>query len=179
MLNDNHYTTGPQVYVSNEAVAQFNLVQNQFSAEFGGAAGGVFNAVVKSGTNQIHGSIYEYFQNRDLNAVDALEVHQGIYSNPRYDNNRLGATIGGAIIKDKLFYFGNFEYNPIGQASQPGNTVYAPTAAGYSTLKYHPGAQRHQSGGFREVRTGGGHPDRHGKRAGRRDSHRPALVCLA
>jgi hypothetical protein len=130
VLNDNHYTTGPQVYVSNEAIAQFNLVQNQFSAEFGGAAGGVFNAVVKSGTNQIHGSIYEYFQNRNLDAVDALEVHQGIYSNPRYDNNRLGATIGGKIIKDKLFYFGNFEYNPIGQASQPGNAVYAPTAAG-------------------------------------------------
>ncbi len=121
VLNDNHYTTGPQVYVSNEAVSQFNLVQNQFSAEFGGAAGGVFNAVVKSGTNQIHGSVYEYFQNRNLDAVDALEVHQGIYSNPRFDNNRLGATIGGPIKKDKLFYFGNFEYNPIGQASQPGN----------------------------------------------------------
>jgi len=148
VLNDNHYTTGPQVYVSNEAVAQFNLVQNQFSAEFGGAAGGVFNAVVKSGTNQIHGSIYEYFQNRDLNAVDALEVHQGIYSNPRYDNNRLGATIGGAIIKDKLFYFGNFEYNPIGQASQPGNAVYAPTAAGYSTLNTIPGLSATNLGVF-------------------------------
>ena len=134
VLNDNHYQTGPQVYVSNEAVAQFNLVQNQFSAEFGGAAGGVFNAVVKSGTNEIHGSVYEYMQNRDLNAVDALEVHQGIYSNPRFDNNRLGATIGGPIRKDKLFYFGNFEYNPLGQAAQPGQTVFAPTAAGYTAL---------------------------------------------
>jgi hypothetical protein len=148
VLNDNHYTTGPQVYVSNEAIAQFNLVQNQFSSEFGGAAGGVFNAVVKSGTNQIHGSIYEYFQNRDLDAVDALEVHQGIYSNPRFDNNRLGATIGGKIIKDKLFYFGNFEYNPIGQASQPGNAVYAPTAVGYSTLNGIPGLSATNLGVF-------------------------------
>src|SRR6202044_1161317 len=47
VLNDNHYATGPQVYVSNEAVQQFNVVQNQFSAEFGGAAGGIFNAIVK------------------------------------------------------------------------------------------------------------------------------------
>ena len=134
VLNDNHYSTGPQVTVPNEAVAQFNLVQNQFGAEFGGASGGVFNSIVKTGTNQMHGSIYEYMQNRDLNAVDATETHQGIYSNPRYDNNRLGATIGGRIIKDKLFYFGDFEYNPLGQASQPAQTVDAPTAAGISAL---------------------------------------------
>jgi hypothetical protein len=134
VMNDAHYSTGPQIYVSNEAVQQFNLVQNQFSAEFGAASGGVFNAIVKSGTNKIHGSAYEYMQNRKLNAVDATEVQQGIRSNPRFDNNRLGGTIGGPIRKDKLFYFGNFEYNPIGQASQPGQTVFAPTSAGISLL---------------------------------------------
>ena len=134
VLNDNHYSTGPQVYVSNEAVSQFNLLQNQFSAEFGAASGGVFNVVVKTGTNQLHGSIYEYNQNRSYDAVDQQEVQQGLRSNPRFDNNRLGATIGGPIKKNKLFYFGNFEYNPIGQASQPGQTVSSPTAAGYSIL---------------------------------------------
>ncbi|MBZ5724764.1 MAG: carboxypeptidase regulatory-like domain-containing protein [Acidobacteriia bacterium] len=134
VMNDAHYTTGPQIYVSNEAVAQFNLVQNQFSAEFGAASGGVFNAIVRSGTNQIHGSAYEYMQNRNLNAVDATEVQQGLRSNPRFDNNRFGGTIGGPIKKDKLFYFGNFEYNPIGQASQPGQTVFAPTSAGIAVL---------------------------------------------
>ncbi len=117
--NDDHDVTGPLVYVSNEAVAQFSILQNQFSPEFGGAAGGVFNVIVKSGTNQIHGSIYEYMQNRDLNAVDNTNVLNGNRTNPRYDNNRLGATIGGPIKKDKLFYFGNFEYNPLGQASTP------------------------------------------------------------
>ena len=134
VMNDSHYNPGPQMYVSTEAVAQFNLLQNQFSAEYGAASGGIFNAVVKSGTNQIHGSAYEYLQNRNLNAVDQQEVQQGIRSNPRYDNNRLGGTVGGPIRKDKLFYFGNFEYNPIGQASQPGQTVYAPTAAGLTLL---------------------------------------------
>ena len=132
--NDDHDVTGPLVYVSNESVSQFSVLQNQFSPEFGGASGGVFNVIVKSGTNQFHGSIYEYFQNRNLNAVDNTEVLQGIRSNPRFDGNRLGATVGGPIRKDKLFFFANYEYNPIGQASQPGQTVYAPTAAGLALL---------------------------------------------
>jgi Carboxypeptidase regulatory-like domain len=150
VMNDNHYSTGPQVYVSNEAVSQFNVVQNQFSAEFGGASGGVFNAIVKSGTNQIHGSLFEYLQNRNLNAVDQQEVQQGIRSNPRFDNNRLGATIGGPIRKDKLFYFGNFEYNPLGQAAQPGQTVFSPTSAGLSALSGLPGVSKTNLGVFQQ-----------------------------
>jgi hypothetical protein len=132
--NDDHDVTGPLVYVSNESVSQFSILQNQFSPEFGGASGGVFNVIVKSGTNQFHGSIYEYFQNRNLNAVDNTEVLQGIRSNPRFDDSRLGATVGGPIRKDKLFFFANYEYNPLGQASQPGQTVYAPTTAGLALL---------------------------------------------
>jgi hypothetical protein len=132
--NQNYFNPGPLDFVSNEAVAEFTLLQNQFAPEFGGGSGGIFNAVVKSGTNTIHGSIYEYLQNRNLNAVNSLDWTQGLTSNPRFDNNRLGATIGGPIIKNKLFYFGNFEYNPIGQASVPGAPLYAPTAAGYSML---------------------------------------------
>ena len=132
--NNNYYSTGPLVYVSNEAVAEVSLLQNQFSPEFGGGSGGVFNAVVRSGGNQIHGSIYEYMQNRNLNAVDALDWVQGLTSLPRYDNNRLGASIGGPILKDKLFYYGNFEYNPIGQSAVPGSPLEAPTAAGLSAL---------------------------------------------
>jgi len=136
--DNNHYSTGPLVIVSNDAVAEVSMLQNQFSAEFGGASGGVFNAIVKSGTNQLHGSVYEYFQNRNLNADDAIYWTQGLKSFPRYDNNRLGATIGGPILKDKLFFFGNFEYNPIGQASVPGSPIFAPTAAGYSALAANP-----------------------------------------
>jgi hypothetical protein len=132
--NDDRYATGPAMLISNEAVAQFNVLQNQFSAEFGGASGGVFNIVVKSGTNNVHGSLYEYFQNRDLNAMDAINVDAGQKSLPRFDSNRFGATVGGPIIKNKLFYFGNYEYNPVGQSATPGQVVYAPTAAGLSIL---------------------------------------------
>ncbi|HTS30058.1 MAG TPA: TonB-dependent receptor [Bryobacteraceae bacterium] len=132
--NNNYYNPAPLMGTSNEAIAEFTLLQNQFSPEFGGGSGGIFTAIVKSGTNEVHGNLYEYLQNRKLNAVDSLFWTQGLTSLPRYDNNRLGATIGGPIFKNKLFYFGNFEYNPIGQAAVPGAPLYAPTGAGYSQL---------------------------------------------
>ncbi len=148
--NNDHDVTGPVVYVSNDAVSQFSVLQNQFSPEFGGASGGVFNVIVKSGTNQIHGSVYDYLQNRNLNAVDNSEALQGLRSNPRFDSNRLGATIGGPIKRDKLFYFGNFEYNPLGQATAPGQTVYAPTAAGLSLLNNMSGLNKTNLGVFQK-----------------------------
>jgi hypothetical protein len=134
--------TGPVVYIPNDAVGQFTVLQNQFAPEFGFSSGGIFNTVIKSGTNALHGSLYEYLQNRDLNAVDQQTVRQAITSNTRFDDNRLGATIGGPIIKNKLFYFGNFEYNPIGQAPAAQSIIYAPTAAGYSTLAGIPGVSK-------------------------------------
>lgn len=132
--NNSYFTTGVLGTVSNEAVSEFTLVQNYFGSQFGGATGGVFDAVVKSGGNQIHGSLYEYLENRKLNALDALYARQGATTPPRFDYNRLGATIGGPIRKNKLFYFGNFEYNPVGSAFSPGAAIWAPTAAGLQTL---------------------------------------------
>jgi len=132
--NNNKTITGPLVYVPTEATAEFTLLQNQVGAEFGHSSGGQFNTVVKSGTNELHGSLYEYFQNRNLNAVDSLYSNQGIRSNPRYDQNRLGGSIGGKLIPDKLFYFANVEYAPLGVASTVSTPVSGPTAAGFATL---------------------------------------------
>ena len=112
------------------------MLQNQYSAEFGHSSGGQFNQTIKSGTNQFHGTAYEYFQNRNLNAEDsqvALTQAPGPYSNPRYDNNRFGGNFGGPILKNKLFFFTDWEYNPVGQAGTP-STACAPTAAGYAQL---------------------------------------------
>jgi len=137
--NNNKGITGPLAYVPNDAVDSFTLLQNQVSAEFGHSSGGQFNTIVKSGTNSVHGSIYDYLQNRNLNAINQTLANQGTFTNSRYDQNRLGATIGGPILKNKLFYFGNFEYNPVGQAATPGTPVTAPTAAGYAALAGIPG----------------------------------------
>ena len=132
--NNSKSVTGPQVFVPNDAVQEFTLLQNQFQAEYGHSSGGQFSTIVKSGTNQFHGLLYDYMRNRDLNALDQVYKNQGILSNPRYDQNRLGANFGGPIIQNKWFFFMNFEYNPLGQASTTGATAYAPTAAGYSLL---------------------------------------------
>src|SRR6202042_2748691 len=107
--NNNKSTTGPLVYVPNDSVGNFTLITNQFSPEFGHSAGGQFNTTVISGSNRFHGALYEYFQNRNLNAASGLAG--GKIPNPRYDNNRYGGQVGGPIIKDKLFFFVNYERN--------------------------------------------------------------------
>ncbi len=81
---------------------------------------------MKTGTNQFHFGVYDYLRNRNLNAVDRSFANQGILTNQRYDQNHLGGTFGGPILKDKLFFFAAFEYNPLGRASTPGATIYAP-----------------------------------------------------
>jgi len=132
--NNNKAVTGPNTYVPTEATEEFTLLTNQYTAEFGHSTGGQFNTVIKSGTNEIHGSLYEYFQNRNLNAIDQTFGRLGYTKNPRFDENRTGASIGGPIKRDKLFYFGNFEYSPMGNAYTPSSPVKAPTAAGYALL---------------------------------------------
>jgi len=95
--------TGSLQPVIQDAVAEFNLITNQFSAEYGHSTAGQFNVLTKSGTNQLHGSIFHYAQNRNLNAMDNLTkeaIADGSLSGkPRFDYNRLGMTIGGPSLK--------------------------------------------------------------------------------
>jgi hypothetical protein len=128
--NNNKSVTGPLVYIPASAVGEFTVITNQFSPEFGHSVGGQFNTVIVSGGNKIHGAVYEYMQNRNLNAENAIQG--GKISNPRYDNNRFGGQVGGPIKKDKLFYFASYERNPVGQSGQ--YWICTPTAAGLTTL---------------------------------------------
>jgi hypothetical protein len=132
--NNRKDVTGANLRVPNEAVGEFSMLQNQFTAEFGHSTGGQFSTTIKSGTNNVHGSVYEYLENRKLNAVDEAAARQGNRTNPRYDQSRLGGTLGGPIKKNKLFYFGLFEYNPYGEATQPTAAALTPTAQGYEIL---------------------------------------------
>lgn len=132
--NNDKASTGPKVLVPNDAVAEFALLKNQFSPEYGHSSGGQFNIVLKTGSNDFHGSLYEYLQNRKLNAIDGAFQRQGLTENTRSDQNRLGVTAGGPIIANKWFYFGAFEYSPFGLASTPAGDVFAPTKLGFSML---------------------------------------------
>jgi Carboxypeptidase regulatory-like domain len=136
--NNNKTVTGALITVPPEAVENFTLLSNQFNAEFGHSSGGQFNTTVKTGTNSFHGSVYEYFRNRNLNAVDQTWVQQGLTTNPRFDSNRFGGTLGGPIIKNKLFFFTNFERNPVGFISVGGGAVQTPTAAGLAAMNADP-----------------------------------------
>jgi len=136
--NNSGSVTGPLVYVPNDAVSEFSMLQNQFSPDFGHSSGGQFNTIVRSGSNKFHVTAYEYLQNRNFNAADNINAVDGTPLHPRFDNNRFGGNVGGPIMKDKLFFFVNYEYNPIGQAGSAGY-LFAPTAAGYATIASIPG----------------------------------------
>lgn len=117
-LNQASYNVRPPM----EALQEFRVQTANYSAEFGHSAGAVVNASIKSGTNQIHGSAWEYVRNTALNAKDWT-----FSSVPPYHQNQFGATLGLPIIKNKLFFFSDFENNRI-SATDPANLVTVPTA---------------------------------------------------
>src|SRR3984957_18466147 len=116
-LNGSSYIIRPPP----DALSEFSLQTSNFSAEFGHSAGAVLSASIKSGTNQIHGSAWEYVRNTSLDAKNwnALTI-------PPYHENQFGATLGFPILRNKLFYFGDIEANRIA-FSNPG-TYSVPTA---------------------------------------------------
>jgi len=135
--NNNKTVTGPLVNVPNDAVQEFSALSNQFSPEFGHSNAGQFNTIVKSGTNDIHGKAFGYFQNRNFNAIDQSVIQalgKGA-QNPRFDDNRFGGQVGGPVLKNKLFYFADFEYRTVGQASVVAGGLCAPTADGYAAIQ--------------------------------------------
>jgi len=136
--NNNKTATGPEARVPNDAVGQFTALQNDFGLEYGYSNGGQYNQTIVSGTKKYHGMLYDYTQNRYLNATDQAAVVSGANpQRPRYDFSRFGGQAGGPvpfILKDKLFFFANGEYDPLGQATLPAGGLCAPTAAGYQTL---------------------------------------------
>ncbi|HYE72697.1 MAG TPA: TonB-dependent receptor, partial [Blastocatellia bacterium] len=131
--NNDPSITGPSTKVIPDAVQEFTLLNNNFNAEFGAGAGGQFNTITKSGTNQYHGSGFFYLQNEILNAAPSLVSRQF------FRDQRFGGTIGGPIIKDKLFFFGAYSRERIRQRAV--STRYlAPTSAGLDQIASLPGA---------------------------------------
>jgi outer membrane receptor protein involved in Fe transport len=104
--NINTATGSQRAAPPQEAVQEFRVVNNSFGAEYGRALGGIVNIVTKSGGNNFHGSVYEYFQNNALNSRSLLQPE------PQPNvlrQNQFGATLGGPITKDKTFFFMNYE----------------------------------------------------------------------
>jgi len=100
-FNEASYVIQPPI----DAIEEFKVQTNDYSAEFGRGNGAILNAVIKSGTNAFHGDVFEYFRNDVLDASPFFIVDQ----KPAYKQNQFGGTIGGPIKKDKTFFFADYE----------------------------------------------------------------------
>jgi len=109
-----------------DSVQEFRVVNNSFGAEYGRALGGIVNIVTKSGTNEVHGSVYDYLQN---SATDARSLLQPAPLPDALRENQFGATLGGPIQKDKTFFFLNYEAKRRGASPTYAPDLYNNIAA--------------------------------------------------
>jgi hypothetical protein len=123
----NQYAALPSI----DAIQEFKVQSGDYSAEFGGASGAQINIVLKSGTNDFHGGLFEFVRNREMDAKNyfdfpactAASVPGTCGPIPRFDRNQFGGTLGGPIIKDKTFFFISDEQLRLRQAVTREATV--------------------------------------------------------
>ena len=120
--NDSYVSTNLP-FPNPDAVQEFNLQSDNLSAQYGMGAGAVVNIVTRSGTNTIHGDVFEFVRNGDMNARNFFAPKQDTLK-----RNQYGGSVGGPILKDKLFYFGTYQGTRIRSAAQ-GSVAFVPTAA--------------------------------------------------
>jgi hypothetical protein len=115
-----------------DSVAQFQVVTNNESAEYGRSAGATINVASQSGTNQLHGTVYEFFRNTDLNAAGFFKPTQVSntgttvpFKKPTFNRNQYGMNLGGPILKNRLFYF--LDYEGFRQVLKPLSVLTLPT----------------------------------------------------
>src|SRR5260370_35671617 len=98
------FVNAPAVQPSPDSIEEFRVITNNFDAEYGRNSGAVVNVVTKSGTNHLHGDVYEFFRNKALNSKGFLDPFK-----PDNKTNQFGATLGGPIRQDRTFIFGSYE----------------------------------------------------------------------
>ena len=124
---------GTQARVSLDSMSEYQVQTHQYGAEYGGSTGVVVNSVTKSGTNRLSGRAFEYYQDNKLQATDYFLKQRG-EENPDSGSNVFGGSIGGPIVRNKLFFFGNWEQTRTNEAANlnfPADA--APLATSYST----------------------------------------------
>jgi hypothetical protein len=133
--NDPSVTGRLQPINNTDIVQEVRLITNQFSAEYGRAAGSVMNVITKSGTNQFRGSAFWFHNDNSLNARTNLDKNAGRTKAPSYNENQIGFTAGGPIWKDRTFFFGSYQ-NWQQKFLGSGFTLNgAPTEAGRQVLQ--------------------------------------------
>ncbi len=120
--NDTYINTNVP-FPNPDAIQELNLITGNMSATYGNAIGGVVNVVTKSGTDQIHGDVFEFLQN---NVLDASNYFSGGLVNP-LKQNQFGGSVGGPILKNRLFYFGSYQGTRF-RTAQNGQIASVPNA---------------------------------------------------
>ncbi|HEV2697898.1 MAG TPA: carboxypeptidase-like regulatory domain-containing protein, partial [Terriglobales bacterium] len=120
----------PTVQPSPDSIQEFRVLTNTFDAEYGRNSGSVVNVITKSGTNALHGNLYEFFRNTKLNANPyCLPAVDGVSCDkPQFNQNQYGGTLGGPIVKDRTFFFTSYEGRRV-RRGIPSPLVFVPTAA--------------------------------------------------
>jgi len=120
----------PTVQPSPDSIEEFRVLTNTFDAEYGRNSGSVVNVITKSGTNNFHGNIYEFFRNTKLNANPyCFTASEGVACDkPQFNQNQFGGTFGGPVKKDRTFFFASYEGRRIRQGI-PSQLVFVPTLA--------------------------------------------------
>lgn len=134
--SDNNDTgvTIAQTVLAPEAISEFQLQTNAYSAEFGRNTGGQINVITKSGSNQFHGQAFEYYSSSALSARSLNEERAGLNRPARFNQNDFGGDIGGRIFRDKTFFYGFINAIRLRQGSTPTAVVRVPTQAGFAAL---------------------------------------------
>lgn len=127
--NNDHYSNAPNPMPNPDALNEFSVQTNNFSAEFGRQSGGIVNAVTKSGTNEFHGSGFWFVRNQSVNAANFFApVVNGQKRLDGLKRNQFGATIGGPVVRDKTFFF--YSYQGTLERRTPQEVgIVVPTAA--------------------------------------------------
>ncbi len=115
-IDNNAYGTSNQGFAnqvaqpSPDAVQEFKVITNNYSAEYGRSGGATINVATRSGTNALHGTAYDFLRNTNLNAIGfVFGVRPATFKKPTLQQNQFGGTIGGPIRKNKIFFFGDYE----------------------------------------------------------------------
>jgi len=106
--------SGTAIIPNLDSIAEFRILTNNFDAEYGNYAGGQINVITKSGTNKIHGSAFEFLRNRSFDATNYF-TKQNHQPKDDHKQNQFGGTVGGPIVRDKLFFFADYQGNRVVQ----------------------------------------------------------------
>jgi hypothetical protein len=119
-----------------EAVQEVQVQTTAYSAEFGRTSGAQFSAITKSGTNRYHGEVWDYYRGNWMEPLSLMNKRAGLKDTPRFVHNQFGGDLGGAIVKDRTFFFALLEGNRRREAANTNNStnVVIPTPAGFKTL---------------------------------------------